>query len=170
MDNKKKIVVLAAVIIVAASAGFVLWGKGKVANTPAQQKTDKENGGAESVKTHVNAYAVDGSGIKAKPTPDDIRAIPQEYISEMADDDEDGLTNAMEDKVGTKKGNADTDGDSLADGSEVTTYFTNPLKPDTDDDGFSDGDEVKRGFNPCGDGKQVFGEALAKQCVRYLKK
>lgn len=62
--------------------------------------------------------------------------------SDDDDNDEDGLTNGEEKKLGTDPNNADTDGDGLKDGEEVKRYKTNPLQADTDGDGLSDGDEV----------------------------
>lgn len=62
------------------------------------------------------------------------------------DNDGDGLTNAQENGLGTDPNNADTDGDTLADGVESNTGIwqgledtgTNPKRSDTDADGFSD--------------------------------
>jgi outer membrane protein OmpA-like peptidoglycan-associated protein len=60
------------------------------------------------------------------------------------DNDDDGLTNGEERKLGTNPDVADTDGDGLTDGEEVKRYRTNPLSIDTDGDGLSDGDEVRK--------------------------
>ena len=54
----------------------------------------------------------------------------------------DGLTNAQELARGTDPEVADTDGDGLNDGPEVSTHSTNPLIADTDRDGLTDGAEV----------------------------
>ena len=62
--------------------------------------------------------------------------------SDADDDDEDGLTNVMEERLGTDPHNPDTDKDGLKDGEEVNRYKTDPLKADTDGDGLTDGDEV----------------------------
>ena len=51
--------------------------------------------------------------------------------------------------LGTDPLIADTDGDGLSDGAEVS-LGTNPLDLDTDDDGLSDGFEMQLGTNPCG--------------------
>lgn len=53
------------------------------------------------------------------------------------DDDNDGLTDAQEKKLGTDPLLADSDGDLLSDQSEVTAG-TNPLKQDSDNDGTND--------------------------------
>jgi outer membrane protein OmpA-like peptidoglycan-associated protein len=64
--------------------------------------------------------------------------------SDGDDDDEDGLTNAQERRLGTDPNNPDTDGDGLKDGEEVKRYRTNPLKQDTDGDGLADGEELMK--------------------------
>jgi hypothetical protein len=58
------------------------------------------------------------------------------------DDDNDGLTNAEEDKLGLFIFEADTDGDSFEDGEEGQKYGTDPKKADTDGDGLSDSVEI----------------------------
>lgn len=58
------------------------------------------------------------------------------------DDDNDGLTEAEETKLGTDPQNPDSDNDGLTDGEEKNTTNTDPNKADTDGDGLNDGDEV----------------------------
>lgn len=60
------------------------------------------------------------------------------------DSDGDGLSDALEAKLGTDPFNKDTDGDGLTDGEEYLTYKTDPLNPDTDFDGLTDGEEVHK--------------------------
>ena len=62
--------------------------------------------------------------------------------AERADSDRDGLTNKIEESLGTDSNNADSDADGLSDGLEVNTYNTDPLVADSDGDGLSDGAEV----------------------------
>ena len=62
--------------------------------------------------------------------------------AERADSDRDGLTNKVEESLGTDSNNPDSDGDGLTDGDEVNTYNTDPIVADTDGDGLSDGAEV----------------------------
>lgn len=60
------------------------------------------------------------------------------------DSDGDGLTDRLEDQIGTSAYDPDTDGDGLDDGEEHNDWKTDPLNPDTDYDRLSDGDEVHR--------------------------
>jgi hypothetical protein len=88
------------------------------------------------------------------PTPDAAEALPAETAiatpdaTDLADDDDDGLTNAAEDDAGTDPNLADTDEDGLTDGEEIVEIGTSPLSADTDSDGVLDGDEVAQGSNP----------------------
>jgi hypothetical protein len=84
-------------------------------------------------------------------------AQKQGYILEVkptnpvvADSDTDGdglIDNDERDKYGTDRLKADTDGDALNDGAEIS-LGTNPKVTDTDGDGLLDGDEVSRGTKP----------------------
>ncbi len=64
------------------------------------------------------------------------------------DQDQDGLTNNLEQLAGTNPDAPDTDMDGLTDGIEVHTWKTNPLIADSDGDGLVDGIEVERGTDP----------------------
>mgnify|MGYP000909565648 CR=1 FL=1 len=64
------------------------------------------------------------------------------------DEDNDGLTNLEEYKLGTNPYLKDTDFDGLSDKEEVQIYKTNPTKYDTDGDGLNDYMEIKNGLNP----------------------
>ncbi len=92
--------------------------------------------------------APDGTAapIRARPPefdPEADPAAPTPTPSAPDDFDEDGLGRAFERYFsGTDPYLADTDGDGLNDGAEVT-LGTNPLAGDTDDDGVSDFDEVQ---------------------------
>lgn len=110
------------------------------------------------------------------PSPSEEETSPPPPTSGVNDPDGDGLTNDQELNAGTDPNNADTDGDGLMDGEELTKYRTdpknfdtdkddlmdgeevnkwktNPLVPDTDGDGYSDGIEVQGGYNPLGPGR-----------------
>ena len=64
------------------------------------------------------------------------------------DDDGDGLSNALEESLGTDPNDPDTDDDGLTDGKEVNIYHTDPLKSDTDDDGIPDLWELRHKLDP----------------------
>jgi cell division septation protein DedD len=94
-----------------------------------------------------------------EPTPEPT-AVPDDGT----DTDQDGLTDAQENAIGTDPASPDTDEDGITDGDEVTVWGSDPLNldtdgdtlyeggeliygtsilnPDTDGDGLSDGDEV----------------------------
>ena len=63
-----------------------------------------------------------------------------DFASEI-DTDGDGLTDALEDLIGTDSNKEDTDGDGLSDYLEMEMLDTNPLLTDTDENGINDGDE-----------------------------
>jgi len=76
------------------------------------------------------------------------KTVGANFVEDTRDPDADGLTNYQEIIVRLTNPNlADTDGDSVNDGQEVTDG-TNPLVPDSDSDGLSDGEEKVRGTNP----------------------
>jgi hypothetical protein len=60
----------------------------------------------------------------------------------QTDTDSDGIDNCSEAALGTDALAADSDGDGITDGAEVTVYATDPRDYDSDDDGASDGAEV----------------------------
>jgi len=64
------------------------------------------------------------------------------------DDDNDGLADIDEAAYGSNPFLADTDGDTLSDGDEVSLYSTNPVLADTDTDGFNDDVEITAGSDP----------------------
>ncbi|MCU4802448.1 hypothetical protein OB920_18965 [Halobacteria archaeon HArc-gm2] len=64
------------------------------------------------------------------------------------DADNDTLSNAREQSLGTNPLHDDTDGDGLTDGAEIEQYGTNATNPDTDGDGLSDSDELALGTDP----------------------
>lgn len=72
------------------------------------------------------------------------------------DFDHDGLSDALEKKVGTDSKNPDSDSDGISDFEEAVTFQTNPLQKDTDGDSVSDGAEVRMGKNPKGEGEFKF--------------
>ncbi|MBD9358871.1 Ig-like domain-containing protein [Methylomonas albis] len=87
--------------------------------------------------------------------PDDFEIAnglnPNDPLDALEDPDNDGLTTKQEYQAGTNFKVADSDGDGLIDGVEVSGskgYVTDPLKADTDGDGVNDNDEILAGYNP----------------------
>ncbi|CAD7849501.1 MAG: hypothetical protein [Olavius algarvensis Delta 4 endosymbiont] len=80
-----------------------------------------------------------------------------------ADDDNDGLTDAEEQNLGTNPLAADSDNDGLSDWDEINTSGTDPLSSDTDGDGTVDGsDNCPNDNNP---GQADFdGDGLGNAC------
>jgi|GEM_PF-1271156 len=72
---------------------------------------------------------------------------PADPADGLLDGDSDGLNNAGEYANGTDIALADTDGDALTDGAEVTLHNTDPTLADTDADAMDDGFEVAFGLN-----------------------
>ncbi|MFW6004585.1 MAG: calcium-binding protein [Halodesulfurarchaeum sp.] len=69
-------------------------------------------------------------------------------IRKTGDLDEDGLQNSQEIDGPTDFREADTDGDDLEDGVEVTRFGTDPTRADTDGDGITDPEEIRHGTDP----------------------
>ena len=70
-------------------------------------------------------------------------------VSDAEDDeDNDGLGNLEEVRLGTLPTEADSDFDGLNDYDEINTYGTNPVVADSDGDGLTDGEEIDLGLNP----------------------
>lgn len=69
---------------------------------------------------------------------------PTDPADDLADWDDDGLSNAAELASGTSMNNPDYD----LDGEEVLVHGSDPLQRDTDHDGIFDADEVTRGLDP----------------------
>ena len=103
----------------------------------------------------------DGDGINdgAEVTngSDPLSACSPNPNSPLCDQDSDGLTNAQEATLGTNPAVADTDGDGILDGAEVTNASDplnacspNPASPtcDQDNDGLTNADEAALGTNP----------------------
>lgn len=77
----------------------------------------------------------------------DLRVIASYQGQLYADNDDDLLSNTLEDAFGTSTILEDTDGDGLSDYDEVAITMTDPLVYDSDGNGISDGQE-----DPDGDG------------------
>jgi len=81
------------------------------------------------------------------------RSEPPPGPAALFDRDQDGLTDAEEEDLGTNPIEKDSDFDALNDAQEVQVHKTNPLNSDTDGDTFLDGVEVLGGYNPLGPGR-----------------
>jgi len=121
---------------------------------------DPENGTAEVNADGTVTYTPDddfeGTDTFTVTVCDDGGACDESTVTvtvgpapSAADDDNDGLTNAEEEVLGTDPNNPDSDGDGLDDGDEVNgtganegVGSTDPRDADSDDDGLTDGDEV----------------------------
>jgi cell wall-associated NlpC family hydrolase len=92
----------------------------------------------------------DGNPTALATAPAATAAAPE--IAQVAlggmDSDHDGLTDALERRMGLDPLRSDTDGDNLADGHELVTSLTNPRRADTDGDGLNDAFELARGLDP----------------------
>lgn len=85
--------------------------------------------------------ALSTSPIKADTNDNGINDNDEDF-------DADGLVNGMEYQFKTDPFCDDTDGDTLSDGDEVSTYGTDPLIIDTDGDGLEDPDEIYFNTDP----------------------
>jgi hypothetical protein len=77
----------------------------------------------------------------SEPVAADTAAVDVAVTSET-DLDADNYADAQELDAGLDPTNPDTDGDGVADGDEVTLYFTDPYTWDSDGDSLSDGEEL----------------------------
>ena len=83
---------------------------------------------------------------------DAVRLAQQEgptltIIGEGPDSDLDGLSDEMEERLGTNPSLADTDRDGIVDGEEVVRGL-DPRERDSDGDGLDDGTEILEGTDP----------------------
>jgi hypothetical protein len=82
--------------------------------------------------------------------PDETGYVPEETtvadgsgaVASDTDADADNIADSLEWDLGLDPGNADTDGDGVADGDEISIYRTDPVTWDSDGDGLSDGEEL----------------------------
>jgi hypothetical protein len=86
-----------------------------------------------------------GPDVQPHVSIDDLLA---DLDPQSPDSDGDGLTDALEDLLGTSKTSIDTDLDGVSDAHEVMTLRTDPTARDSDHDGLSDAREVALGLDP----------------------
>jgi len=124
---------------------------------PLKKDTDGDGlGDQEEVKKGLDPAKADSDG-DGHNDKDDLFPldkaewvdVDKDSIGDNADpdDDNDGVTDADENTLGTDPNKNDSDGDTLTDGDEVK-HGTNPLKKDTDDDGIDDPVEIAAKTNP----------------------
>lgn len=106
------------------------------------------------IGTDINSADTDGDSLTdyeeyviTETDPTVFDSVTEGVSDAEVDMDEDGLSNAVEVKIGTDPREKDTDSDNLIDSDELT-YGTDPLNPDTDGDTILDGDEEEIGFDP----------------------
>jgi len=87
------------------------------------------------------ADTVTDTSTDAAAAPADTSGTESAVASET-DLDADNEPDALEPDLGLDPTTADTDGDGVADGDELTIYGTEPTVFDTDGDGVSDGEEL----------------------------
>jgi len=106
--------------------------------------------------TSENQSAVSAVDGQVANSEEGLPATPEAMAnggSLSADSDNDGLLDSLEKTIGTNINVIDTDNDGLSDYEEVEVYHTNPLNADSDGDTYADGEEVKNGYDPNGPGK-----------------
>ena len=102
--------------------------------------------------TRLIATATDGEGNTSE------FSLPVTLRDLSADPDDDGLTSAEEEDLGTDPDDPDTDGDGIPDGAEVRgDNPTDPNDPDTDGDGLCDGGEAVLGECDAGEDRNGDG-------------
>lgn len=109
--------------------------------TPAATPPPAESAGTDTPRAGATAPPPPRPGATTVPPPQPGETATEAADADEIDTDDDGLTDAEEEELGTDPNNLDTDGDLLYDGGELV-YGTDVLDPDTDGDGLPDGNEV----------------------------
>lgn len=98
--------------------------------------------GAPTASTAPAPEAMPGDSAPADVPEDTAVPAGSGAVASDTDADADNIADALEWDLGLDPGNADTDGDGVADGDEIAIYSTDPVTWDTDGDGISDGEEL----------------------------
>ena len=88
--------------------------------------------------------ALDGAMTDPQVTLEDLLA---DLDPQSPDTDHDGLTDALEDLLGTSKSSIDSDFDGISDAHEVMNLHTDPTARDSDHDGLGDARELAMGLD-----------------------
>ena len=104
----------------------------------AQQQTDEAQ--AAVVETSTPTPPEEELSIQTVEAEGTLMALTAEA---EGDTDNDGLSNLIEEAIGTNPGLSDTDRDGLLDGEEINQFNSDPTALDTDQDGLNDGDEIR---------------------------
>jgi hypothetical protein len=115
-------------------------GTYSVTDTPPSNVSVGESGALAPAPVYEPAPEVVETVATSEPVAADPAAAP--VVASATDADADNYDDAQELAVGLDPTNPDADGDGVADGDEVTLYFTDPWVWDTDGDGLSDGEEL----------------------------
>ncbi|MBI5728277.1 MAG: thrombospondin type 3 repeat-containing protein [Candidatus Magasanikbacteria bacterium] len=151
----------------------------RLGTNPLKADTDGDGiGDAEEVKRGLNPLKIDTDGDGVPDNKDVFPLDSKEWLDRDhdgigdnadTDNDNDGVSDVIEIKLGLNPKNPDTDGDGVPDGAEVRAKTnpknkdsdgdgltdkqeialrTDPNNADTDHDGLSDGEEIKMGTDP----------------------
>jgi len=122
--------------VIGQNGETVFWTTAAASGQP--QPIHIEAGRYRLVARFSNVFTVGGAGGV------DFLSYYANRVPVEPDTDGDGLTDEMEEHLGTKADVVDTDGDSLSDYAEVVKYGTNPAEADSDGDGTADSDWNER--------------------------
>lgn len=109
------------------------------ADAPPADISIADGGEAAPEPAPVTDAATDTSSDTAAPAD---TSSTETAVASETDRDADNEPDALEPDLGLDPTTADTDGDGVADGDELTIYGTEPTVFDTDGDGVSDGEEL----------------------------
>lgn len=123
-------------------------------NVPIGFHRLNENGGNRTIRIHEALYSMNPDHVAhigaSFPTGNLLMPI-SEISQDLSDTDNDGLTDLVEEQIGSDPNNPDTDGDGISDGDEIQ-YETDPLKEDAwedkDQDEMPNIWEIEQGLNP----------------------
>jgi hypothetical protein len=104
--------------------------------------SDCANGEDEGLNPDTDNDGILNNSDVCPETEEDSDVDNNGCAANQRDSDNDGLTDAEEEEIGTNPNDPDTDADGLNDSEEVSLHDTNPNTADSDGDGLLDGEEV----------------------------